>query len=78
MPYFEEGDVYKIPAGWLIESCNWKGRVVGNTGVYEHQALVVVNHGGASGVEIKNLVDQIIDSVEQKFGLILVPEVNII
>ena len=78
LPYFEEGDVYKIPAGWLIESCNWKGRVVGNTGVYEHQALVVVNHGGASGVEIKNLVDQIIDSVEQKFGLILVPEVNII
>lgn len=78
LPYFEEGDVYKIPTGWLIESCEWKGRVVGNVGVYEHQALVVVNHGGATGVEIKNLVDKIIDSVEQKFSLTLVPEVNII
>jgi UDP-N-acetylmuramate dehydrogenase len=78
LPYFEEGDVYKIPAGWLIESCNLKGKVVGNTGVYEHQALVIVNHGGATGFEIKNLVDQIINSVEQKFGLTLVPEVNII
>lgn len=78
LPYFEEGAVYKIPAGWLIESCNWKGKIVGNAGVYEHQALVVVNHGRATGLEIKNLVDQIIDSVEQKFGLTLVPEVNII
>jgi len=78
LPYFEEGDVYKIPTGWLIESCGWKGKIVGNAGVYEHQALVVVNHGGATGVEIKNLVDKIIDSVEQKFGLALVPEVNII
>jgi UDP-N-acetylmuramate dehydrogenase len=78
LPYFEEGDVYKIPTGWLIESCEWKGRVVGNVGVYEHQALVVVNHGGATGVEIKNLVDKIIDSVEQKFNLTLIPEVNII
>lgn len=78
LPYFEEGNFYKIPAGWLIESCGWKGKIIGNVGVYEHQALVVVNHGGATGVEIKNLVDRIIDSVEQKFGLTLVPEVNII
>jgi UDP-N-acetylmuramate dehydrogenase len=78
LPYFEEGNLYKIPTGWLIESCGWKGKIVGNAGVYEHQALVVVNHGGATGIEIKNLVDRIIDSVEQKFGLTLVPEVNII
>jgi UDP-N-acetylmuramate dehydrogenase len=78
LPYFEEGNLYKIPAGWLIESCGWKGKILGNAGVYEHQALVIVNHGGATGIEIKNLVDKIIDSVEQKFGLTLVPEVNII
>ncbi len=79
MPNFEEGDgTYKIPAGWLIEMCDWKGKIVGRAGVYEKQALVVVNHGGATGMEIKILVDDIIDSVQQKFGLTLVPEVNII
>ncbi len=78
IPYFEEGGVKKIPAAWLIEKCGWKGKRVGNTGVHERQALVLVNHGGATGEEIKNLAEQIIASVFSKFGVKLVPEVNLI
>ncbi|MBU0611888.1 UDP-N-acetylmuramate dehydrogenase [Patescibacteria group bacterium] len=85
LPYFEEGEGVKIPAGWLIEKCgpansgtSWKGYRIGNVGVYEKQALVLVNYGGATGEEVKNLVGQIIDSVFEKFGLKLVPEVNLI
>lgn len=67
----------KIPAGWLIEQCGWKGRVVGNAGVHAHQALVIINRGEASGEEIFSLAQQIISSVREKFSITLTPEVNI-
>jgi UDP-N-acetylmuramate dehydrogenase len=68
----------KLAAGWLIEQCGWKGKVVGNTGTWKNQALVLVNHGGATGNELYTLSSQIIDSVYTKFGVMLQREVNII
>nr|MBC7613346.1 UDP-N-acetylmuramate dehydrogenase [Pseudopedobacter sp.] len=68
----------KLAAGWLIEQCGWKGKVVGNTGTWKNQALVLVNHGNASGDEVLQLSDAIILSVKEKFNVILEREVNII
>ncbi len=78
MPSFVENGIIKIPSGWLVEQCGYKGRRVGRVGVHDKQALVLVNHGGATGLEIKALAEEIISAVQQKFGLTLVPEVNLI
>ena len=76
---YPAGDgLVKLAAGWLIEQCGWKGKVVGNTGTWKNQALVLVNHGGATGQEVYNFSSQIIDSVYSKFGVKLQREVNII
>ncbi len=68
----------KLAAGWLIEQCGFKGKVVGNTGTWKNQALVLVNHGGASGQEVYIFSEQIINAVQTKFGVTLEREVNIL
>ena len=68
----------KVPAGWLIEKTGWKGRSLGPAAVYDKQALVLVNKGGATGADIKRLADAIIADVKQKFGITLNTEVNYI
>jgi len=80
IPYYKTGDknIFKIPAGWLIEQAGFKGKRFGNVGVHDKQALVIVNYGGATGKEIKELSDKIIDKVQNKFFITLEPEVNFI
>lgn len=78
MPFYSQPDGFKIPAAWLIEQCGWKGRRKGHCGVHDKQALVLVNYGGASGMDIYRLSGEIIQSVEQKFGISLEREVQII
>lgn len=78
VPSYPAGnDEVKIPAGWLIEKAGWKGKQIGNTGTYKNQALVLVNHGEASGEEIYVLSEKIMESISTTFGIDLQREVNI-
>ena len=76
--YFIDADHEKIPAGWMIEQCGWKGRSLGRAGVHDRQALVLVNRGGATGGEVVSLCEAIRSDVSQRFGIDIHPEVNIV
>jgi len=78
MPSYDVDGGKKIPAGWMIEQCGWKGKTQGRAGVYSKQALVLINLGGASGQEVLALCNDICKSVYDKFGIRISPEVNII
>ena len=79
IPSYPASDGYiKVPAGWLIEKSGWKGKSLGNAAVYEKQALVLINRGGATGMEVKHLADTVIADVQKIFGITLHAEVNYI
>jgi len=79
LPGYVSGDQQvKIPAGWLIEQCQWKGKRIRDAGVHTQQALVLVNYGNASGEELLSLAQHIQSSVHEKFNIMLTPEVNVI
>ena len=78
MPHYTiDSEHEKIPAGWLIEQCGWKGKALGRAAVHDKQALVLVNRGGATGSEVVHLCETIQHDVRQKFGIDINPEVNI-
>ena len=76
--YPQENGDEKLAAGWMIEKAGWKGKRIGNCGVHELQALVLVNYGGATGNEIFELSGLIIEDIRSKFGVTLEREVNIL
>ena len=79
MPHYPVDEAHeKIPAGWMIDQCGWKGKKMGRAGVHDKQALVLVNCGGATGEDIVSLCRQIQHDVKAKFGIDIYPEVNII
>jgi len=79
MPHYEVDAAHvKIPAGWMIDQCGWKGKSLGRAGVHSRQAPGLVNRGGASGHEIVALCDTIRQDVKAKFGIDILPEVNIV
>lgn len=78
MPSYDVENGVKIPAGWMIEQCGWKGRSLGPAAVHDRQALVLVNRGGATGEDIARLSDTVCKAVWDKFGVEIRPEVNFI
>ncbi|WP_300704363.1 UDP-N-acetylmuramate dehydrogenase [Bacteroides sp.] len=79
MPYYDvDADRVKIPAGWMIDRCGWKGKALGPAAVHDKQALVLVNLGGAAGKDVIALSDAVRASVREKFGIEIHPEVNFI
>lgn len=79
VPSYPAGDgMRKVPAGWLIERCGWKGRALGKAAVHDRQALVLVNLGGATGADVKALADAVTGSVYDEFNIRLRTEVNYI
>ena len=79
MPHYHvDADHEKIPAGWLIEQCGWKGRSLGPAAVHDRQALVLVNRGGATGPDVVRLSEAIRRDVNEQFGIDIHPEVNIV
>lgn len=68
----------KLSAAWLIDQCGWKGRKIGNVGVYNNQPLIIVNYGGATGREVLEFSEEVARSVKEKFGVTLYREVNVI
>lgn len=78
MPHYHVDDEHeKIPAGWMIDQCGWKGRSIGAAGVHDRQALVLINKGGATGGDVLRLCQAICEDVKRKFGIDIKPEVNI-
>ncbi|MCD8296309.1 MAG: UDP-N-acetylmuramate dehydrogenase [Prevotella sp.] len=75
--YTVNAEFTKIPAGWLIDQCGWKGKSLGRAGVHSQQALVLVNRGEATGKDILKLCERIRSDVKKKFGIEISPEVNI-
>lgn len=79
MPFYEVDAAHvKIPAGWMIDQCGWKGRSLGRAGVHDKQALVLVNRGGATGAEVMALAKAVQADVKARFGIDIHPEVNYI
>lgn len=78
MPHYTiDAQHEKIPAGWMIDQCGWKGRSLGRAGVHDRQALVLVNLGGATGNDVVTLCRQVQHDVYERFGIHIHPEVNI-
>jgi UDP-N-acetylmuramate dehydrogenase len=79
MPHYPQANgQVKVPAGWLIEQCGWKGKAVGRAAVHRSHALVIVNLGGATGQEVQSLATQVQTSVREKFEIDIKPEVNFV
>lgn len=79
MPHYDvDNDRVKIPAGWMIDRCGWKGKALGRAAVHDRQALVLVNLGGATGEEVMHLAHEVARSVHDTFGIDIRPEVNYI